>query len=385
MVDIARTLLKMKAPGERKPDFERFRRAITTNEPGPVTVGDIFADFETVGNLLNEPVMDYLKLAEDPDLKITFKDLWSGYKYVSQTIRFCCLTGWDYAFAFSAIPFKGVSVQISENTSSEVEDGKRGWLNDNQGPIMSWDDFERYPWPSNIKAINAVSRTMAKRVPDGMKVMVIPGGVFEWTTWLMGLVPFSYALADQPDLVDAVIDKVNGLIHQVVEDIMSEPNVGGIFMGEDLGFFSGTFVSPKVLREKFLPRTKEIVDLTHEAGGVFVLHSCGNMYAVMDDIIEIGVDAKHSFEDKIMPVEEAHEKWGDRIGIIGGVEMDVIAQGTEEQVRTRTRKILEACASKGRYVLGTGNSVANYVPQRNYLAMLDEGRKWNLENFGREY
>jgi len=384
-VDIARTLLKMKAPGERKPDFERFRRAITTNEPGPVTVGDIFADFETVGNLLNEPVMDYLKLAEDPDLKITFKDLWSGYKYVSQTIRFCCLTGWDYAFAFSAIPFKGVSVQISENTSSEVEDGKRGWLNDNQGPIMSWDDFERYPWPSNIKAINAVSRTMAKRVPDGMKVMVIPGGVFEWTTWLMGLVPFSYALADQPDLVDAVIDKVNGLIHQVVEDIMSEPKVGGIFMGEDLGFFSGTFVSPKVLREKFLPRTKEIVDLTHEAGGVFVLHSCGNMYAVMDDIIEIGVDAKHSFEDKIMPVEEAHEKWGDRIGIIGGVEMDVIAQGTEEQVRTRTRKILEACASKGRYVLGTGNSVANYVPQRNYLAMLDEGRKWNLENFGREY
>ncbi|OGP57031.1 MAG: hypothetical protein A2V67_00570 [Deltaproteobacteria bacterium RBG_13_61_14] len=375
----------MKAPGERKPDFERFRRAITTNEPGPVTVGDIFADFETVGNLLNEPVMDYLKLAEDPDLKITFKDLWSGYKYVSQTIRFCCLTGWDYAFAFSAIPFKGVSVQISENTSSEVEDGKRGWLNDNQGPIMSWDDFERYPWPSNIKAINAVSRTMAKRVPDGMKVMVIPGGVFEWTTWLMGLVPFSYALADQPDLVDAVIDKVNGLIHQVVEDIMSEPKVGGIFMGEDLGFFSGTFVSPKVLREKFLPRTKEIVDLTHEAGGVFVLHSCGNMYAVMDDIIEIGVDAKHSFEDKIMPVEEAHEKWGDRIGIIGGVEMDVIAQGTEEQVRTRTRKILEACASKGRYVLGTGNSVANYVPQRNYLAMLDEGRKWNLENFGREY
>ena len=384
-MDIARTLLKMKAPGERKPDFERFRRAITTNEPGPVTVGDIFADFETVGNLLNEPVMDYLKLAEDPDLKITFKDLWSGYKYVSQTIRFCCLTGWDYAFAFSAIPFKGVSVQISENTSSEVEDGKRGWLNDNQGPIMSWDDFERYPWPSNIKAINAVSRTMAKRVPDGMKVMVIPGGVFEWTTWLMGLVPFSYALADQPDLVDAVIDKVNGLIHQVVEDIMSEPKVGGIFMGEDLGFFSGTFVSPKVLREKFLPRTKEIVDLTHEAGGVFVLHSCGNMYAVMDDIIEIGVDAKHSFEDKIMPVEEAHEKWGDRIGIIGGVEMDVIAQGTEEQVRTRTRKILEACASKGRYVLGTGNSVANYVPQRNYLAMLDEGRKWNLENFGREY
>jgi uroporphyrinogen decarboxylase len=375
----------MKAPGERKPDFERFRRAITTNQPGPVTVGDIFADFETVGNLLREPVVDYLRLAEDPDLKINFQDLWGGYKYVSQTIRFCCLTGWDYAFSFSAIPFKGMSVQISANTSSEVEDGKRGWLNDNRGPIMSWDDFERFPWPRNIKAINVMSRTMAKRVPDGMKVMVIPGGVFEWTTWLMGLVPFSYALADQPDLVDAVIAKVAGLIKKVVEDIMTEPNVGGVFMGEDLGFYSGTFVSPKVLREKFLPRTKEIVDITHEAGGVFVLHSCGNMYAVMDDIIAMGVDAKHSFEDKILPVEAAHEKWGNRIGIIGGVDMDIMAQGSEDDVRRRTREILDLCASKGRYVLGTGNSVANYVPQRNYLAMLDEGKKWNREHFGREY
>ena len=384
-MDIARALLKMKAPGSRRPDFERFRRAVTRNEPAPVTVGDIFADFETVGNLLREPVLDYMRLAEDPNFKINFSDLWGGYKYVSQAIRFCCLCGWDYVFGHSIIPFKGMRLQIARNTSTEVKDGKRGWLNDNQGPIMSWDDFERYPWPADIKGINLMSRTTAKRVPDGMKVMVIPGGVFEWTTWLMGMVPFSYALADQPDLVDAIIDKVAGLIKRAVEDIMTEPNVGGIFMGEDLGFYSGTFVSPKVLREKFLPRMKEIVDATHAAGGVFVLHSCGNMYAVMEDIIAMGVDAKHSFEDKILPVEAAHARWGDRIGMIGGVEMDIMAQGTEAEVRKRTRRILEVCASKGRYVLGTGNSVANYLPLKNYQAMLDEGRKWNRENFGRDY
>jgi uroporphyrinogen decarboxylase len=375
----------MKAPGERPPDFERFRRALTTNQPGPVTVGDIFADFETVGNFCKEPVLDYLKLAADPELKITFNDLWWGYKYVGQTIRFCCLNGWDYAFGYSAIPFKGMSVQVAANTSREVKDGKRGWLNDNRGPIMSWDDFERYPWPTGIKAINAMSRTMAKRVPDGMKVMVIPGGVFEWTTWLMGLVPFSYLLADEPELVDAVIAKVAGLIYRVVEDIMTEPNVGGVFMGDDLGFYSGTFVSPKVLREKFLPRIKQIVELTHAAGGVFVLHTCGNMYAVMDDLVAMGVDAKHSYEDKIMPVEKVYERWGDRIGIIGGVDMDLLAKGSEGEVRKRTREILDRCASKGRYVLGTGNSVANYVPLRNYSAMLDEGRNWNLEKFGKAY
>jgi uroporphyrinogen decarboxylase len=384
-MDILRKMLKMKASGERKPDFERFRRALTVNEPGPVTVGDIFADFETVGNFLHEPVLDYIKLAADPNFKITAKELWWGYKYVGQTIRFCCLNGWDYAYGFSQIPFQGMPVQVTANTSAEVKDGKRGWLNDNRGPIMSWDDFEKYPWPTDIKGINAMSRTMAKRVPDGMKVMVIPGGVFEWTTWLMGLVPFSYLLVDEPGLVDAVIEKVSDLIYKVVEDVMAEPTVGGVFMGDDLGFYSGTFVSPKILREKFLPRTKRIVELTHQAGGVFVLHTCGNIYAVMDDIIAMGVDAKHSFEDKIMPVEKVYEKWGGRITLIGGLDMDILAQGSEADVRKRTREILDRCAAKGRYVLGTGNSVANYLPARNYAAMLDEGRKWNKTNFGREY
>jgi uroporphyrinogen decarboxylase len=384
-MDFWRKVLKMKAPGESKPDFERFVKLITTNEPGPVSVGDIFADFETVGNFLGEKVIDWAAYAENPDMDVRLKDLWEGYKYVGQTIRFCCLNGWDYAYSFSLLPFKGMALKVTDNTSKEVKDGKRAFLDDEHGPIMSWDDFERYKWPDQYRAYNAMSLTAAKRVPDGMKVMVIPGGVFEWTTWLMGLVPFSYALADQPDLVDAVIEKVTHCIYKVVEDLMEEPNIGGIFMGDDLGFFSGTFVSPNVLREKFFPRTKKIVDLVHDAGKIFVLHTCGNVYAVMDDIIEMGCDAKHSFEDKIMPVTEAHEKWGDQIGLIGGVDMDIVAKGSEEEVRKKTREILDACASKGRYVLGTGNSVANYLPLKNYASMVDEGRKWNLENFGREY
>jgi uroporphyrinogen decarboxylase len=116
-----------------------------------------------------------------------------------------------------------------------------------------------------------------------------------------------------------------------------------------------------------------------------VLHTCGNVYGVMDDLIALGIDAKHSFEDKIMPVEEVYKKWGDKVALIGGVDMDLVAQGPEAAIRKRTREVLDACAPKGHYVLGTGNSVANYLPLQNYQAMLDEGRKWNKEHFGREW
>jgi uroporphyrinogen decarboxylase len=262
------------------------------------------------------------------------------------------------------------------------EGRKRFWVNDNDGPIRSWEDFERYPWPENIEGINLMSRVMAQMVPDGMKVMVIPGGIFEWTTWLMGFTPFCYALYNQPDLVDAVIDKVSAIIYRVVEDILHEPNVGGIFMGDDFGYIEGTLVSPQVLREKFLPRAKQIVDLVHAAERIFILHTCGNVYDIMDDLLALGIDAKHSFEDKILPVEEAYQRWSDQVAIIGGVDVHLLATGTEKEVRRRTREILEVCGQNGHYVLGTGNSVTNYIPINNYLAMLDEGHKWNKEKFG---
>ncbi len=363
-----------------QPNFENFKRAIKTKNPGPVPIGDLFADLEVVGELLGEKGIDYygeMMIERNPSIS-DLKKL--ADRYASQVIRFCLKTGWDYAYGFSFIPFEGLR-NFESNEQLEHDDRRRIWTNDNEGPISSWDDFYKYPWPRDIEKINLSVRHMANLVPSGMKVMVIPGGIFEWTTWLMGFVPFSYALADQPDLVDAVIEKVTEIVFSVVDDIINEPGVGGIFMGDDWGYATGTMISTKLMREKFIPPLKKIVDRVHQADKLFLLHSCGKMYKLMDDLIAIGVDGKHSYEDKIFPVEQAYEQYADRIAIIGGVDVHLLASGTEDQVRKRTREILKACAPGGHYVLGTGNSVVNYMPLSNYLAMLDEGRRWNEENW----
>ena len=140
------SITRIKSNPDHQPDFERFVRAITTNEPGPVPVGEIFADHETVGNFLGKRVFDYSNMAADPHHKITFRDFWDGLRYVDQTIRFCLATGWDYAYSFSAIPFPGFTYNLADNTSTEIkEDRQRFWVDDNTGPIQTWDDFERYP------------------------------------------------------------------------------------------------------------------------------------------------------------------------------------------------------------------------------------------------
>ena len=92
----------------------------------------------------------------------------------------------------------------------------------------------------------------------------------------------------------------------------------------------------------------------------------------MDDIIDdIKFDAKHSFEDVIIPVEQAYEKWGSRIAILGGIDMDFMCRSTPEQIRQRCEAMLAKAATRGGYALGTGNSVPEYVPYCNYLAMID--------------
>ena len=99
----------------------------------------------------------------------------------------------------------------------------------------------------------------------------------------------------------------------------------------------------------------------------------------MDDLMDdVGIDGRHSFEDTYLSAGEAKRRYGDRIAILGGVDMDMISRSSEEEVRAYTRRLLEECMPGGGFALGTGNTVANYIPVKNYLAMLDEGM-----NFGR--
>jgi uroporphyrinogen-III decarboxylase len=83
-----------------------------------------------------------------------------------------------------------------------------------------------------------------------------------------------------------------------------------------------------------------------------------------------------TFEDTIRDVREAKKLWGDRIALLGGIDMDFLCRASAGEVRQRVRDTLDTCMPGGGYCLRTGNSVANYLPMDNYLAMLDEGRNY---------
>ena len=96
--------------------------------------------------------------------------------------------------------------------------------------------------------------------------------------------------------------------------------------GDDLGFKTSTLTSPHNIRTFILPQYKRIIDLIKGHGKPFLWHSCGKIFSIMDDVIALGINAKHSNEDVIAPYEEWITRYGDRIGLLGGIDVDLCAR-----------------------------------------------------------
>jgi len=124
------------------------------------------------------------------------------------------------------------------------------------------------------------------------------------------------------------------------------------------------------------PDFKQLRQALLRDGKPCILHSCGNLRAVMEDlIVDVGIDAKHSYEDVIMSVTEAKQLYGRRITILGGFDVDRLCRSAEPEIRDYVDFLVDRLGQDGGYALGSGNSIADYVPLEHYLTMLEQGWK----------
>ena len=286
--------------------------------------------------------------------------------YWGNFVAFWHRTGYDFVRLELALAFP------RSHRTSETAD--RAYSETAVGPIATWDDFERYPWPEVTDEHFFPHEHVCEHMPEGMGLLSChAGGIFEHLSSLLGYETLCIALYEQPGLVAAVTERIGGLMERYYERLLELDRLIAVFPGDDMGFRSGTLISPGHLRQYTLPWHERFAAMAHEAGLPYFLHSCGNVEAIMPDLIErVGIDAKHSFEDAIVPIAEFQRRWGDRIGVMGGVDVDKLARLEPDALRRYVRGIIDDCSPGGRFVVGSGNSVPDYVPVENYLTMVDE-------------
>ena len=353
-----------------KPDWEDLVRCITRKGvPDRVHYIELFLDREIKEAICQRfSIIDHLSL-NDPDYQLKREiaiQRFLGYDYVR-----CGLDDFE-------MPLDWL---ITDDTADNERKEGREYINEHTGPITNWEEFEKYPWPNPDKASIRSLEWYQKNLPDDM--CIIGSGGFahfaEYINWLMGFETLCFALCENRELVSAISNRLIDIYEKSIKIFLEFDRVKLIWGSDDMGFKTSLMISPEDTREFILPGHKLLAEISHDAGRPYLLHSCGQLEMIMDDLIDdIGIDARHSFEDNIEDVVTAYKKNGHRVAHLGGIDMDFICRATESEIRKRVRYTLEECMPNGGYCLGTGNSVANYIPLDNYLVMLDEGRKFDL-------
>jgi uroporphyrinogen decarboxylase len=247
------------------------------------------------------------------------------------------------------------------------------------GPIQTRDDFNKYPfdeipgifWETYTPHLEAIRKVL----PPGMKAFGGCGyGIFESAEDLVGYESLAVLQYTDPELFTDLFIRIGDLYVELWSEMTRKYGDIYVFfrMGDDLGFKTSTLLEPDTIRQHILPQYRRVIDVVHRSGKKFLLHSCGKIFEVMEEIILTGIDAKHSNEDEIAPFEEWIKKYNDRIGLFGGIDLNTICLKPSDEV---FREVLEKGIrfrnmARG-YGLGSGNSIASYVPVDGFLAMVE--------------
>lgn len=354
---------------EPRPDFASLERVIRGTERSErVRLAELFLDPEMrqhiAEHLMGEP---WVAFDRDPR------------RHWHQQVRIYAALGYDYVPVW--LDLVGAPLfhyRLTDDTAA-LPRAQRAWVEESYGVIRDWSDFHAVQWDS-IELDARPVEYCAEVLPPGMKVVVVRGFWEDVLERFMGYEGLFTLMFENPDLVAATFETFGERIALGYSRLVGEPEIGAVFHADDLGHKTGTLVHPDFLRQHVFPWFRRFTAIAHAKGKTCWYHCCGNVRDVLDDIVgDIGFDAFHSFQDVIMPIAEFQRLCGGRIAVLGGVDMDALARLPTEQLRGYVRRILDACMPRGRFALGSGNTVANYIPPENYLTMLETGREWRRE------
>lgn len=338
-----------------QPDFERLRTALLCGQPDRVPLAELQVDIKDA--YLGKPVTD-----------------------AATNVEFWAAAGYDYTIVF---PFATHAEELFagwETSCCDRADGsqsERRWAPEGAGPITNQEQFEEFDWPDASVADYALIEQTAAALPAGMGLICSVGGLWEFVRDLMGFEVFSLALADDPELVSRMFDRVGELVYSVFLNIMDHECVDAIWFCDDIAYTGGLTISPDVLRRHVFPNYKRMAGICRDRGLPVIYHSDGDLRQMMDDLIDVGINALHPIEPKAMDISELKRELSGVLCLIGNIDLGyTLTRGTPEDVEREVRQKIEQIAPGGGYCLGSSNSIPDYVPLENYRAMIESALKY---------
>jgi hypothetical protein len=205
------------------------------------------------------------------------------------------------------------------------------------------------------------------------EVFFVPPG---WGPGLMGIIGevglehFSYYLADCPGIITELLECNTVRAEAALEHLPEDHGIEVAFVGDDIAFHSGPFLSPAWFAEHYFPRFTRICRAHHRRGIKVLFHSDGNLNPILGGLVEAGIDGLNPIEVLAgMDVGDIHRRYPD-IFMAGGIDVSqLLPFGSPQEVRDAVVRALDAAG--GRIMVGSSTELNNDVPLENYLALRD--------------
>lgn len=204
-------------------------------------------------------------------------------------------------------------------------------------------------------------------------------GTFVRSWRLAGMENLMVQMIDNPDFVHRLARMVTDYNLEQI-DMLAGAGLDVLVVEDDIADRQSPLISPKQFREFITPYNRELVDKAHRLGLKAVAHSDGNLWPLLDTMIETGYDGLNPLEPQAgMDLKKMKEYCGDRLCLLGNIDcVDLLPGGTETEVVEAVRQAIADAAEGGGYILCDSNSLHPGVNPLNCIAMFEAAKKYGV-------
>ena len=241
-------------------------------------------------------------------------------------------------------------------------------------PALPEPSLEGYEWPSPAGDIRwDAIRAEWDAHDTSYRMSGLGSGLFERAWMLRGMEDLMMEMVTQPEFVHELLDRILDVHLEAIDAAAQRLSLDGYFTGDDWSGQTGLLMSPDSWRTFIKPRLSRMVDRCHANGLPIIFHSCGNYIAILDDLLEIGIDGLESLQPEALDLAELKRRTAGRVFLVGGIGVQsTLFTGTPEEVRSVTRGLLTEMGSGGGYVISPSKPLHEQdLPIGNIAAFLD--------------
>jgi len=238
-------------------------------------------------------------------------------------------------------------------------------------------DVELFPWPDPALYLDVEeSRRLAQSVDPGyVRMGVMWSAHFQDACAAFGMEKALMVMLMNPELFVAVIDRITDF-YLKANELFYEATKGyldAVLIGNDFGSQCGLMVDPESLRAFVFPGTKKLIDQAKSYGLKVIHHSCGSIFPIIDDLVDLGVDAIHPIQALAQDMDAPNLKvhFEGKTAFCGGVDAQhLLVNGTPEQVSQKVKELKQLFPT-GLIISPSHEAILKDIPPANIKALFD--------------